>query len=103
MSMVSDAQLMDQQDTFIWAAQHNQKFLVCTMYRVLVVPNVIPHNHVLWKLKLPLKIKIFMWYLINGVALTKGNLAKRHWKWSLKCCSVIWMNTYNISFFVVPM
>jgi hypothetical protein len=34
---------------------------------------------------LPLKVKIFIWYLIKGVALTKDNLAKRQWKRSLKC------------------
>jgi hypothetical protein len=29
------------------------------------------HHKVLWKLKLPLKIKIFMWYILKGVVLTK--------------------------------
>ncbi|KAL5655443.1 hypothetical protein ACJX0J_034762 [Zea mays] len=27
----------------------------------------------------PLKIKIFMWYLIRGVVLTKDNLLRRNW------------------------
>jgi hypothetical protein len=84
--MVSDVQLMCQKDTFIWAAQHNGKVLAHSMYRVLAVPNVIPHNHVLWKLEIPLKNKIFIWYLIKGVALSKGNLAKRHRKGTSKCC-----------------
>jgi hypothetical protein len=30
---------------------------------------------VLWKMKVPLRIKIFMWYLKRGVVLTKDNLA----------------------------
>jgi hypothetical protein len=34
------------------------------------------NNKTLWNLKMPLKIKIFMWYLIKGVVLTK-DLAKR--------------------------
>ncbi|WVZ93022.1 hypothetical protein U9M48_039045 [Paspalum notatum var. saurae] len=33
----------------------------------------------LWKLKLPLKIKIFVWFLTKGVFLTKDNLKKRNW------------------------
>ena len=33
-------------------------------------------NKDLWKLRLPLKIKIFMWYLKRGVTLTKDNLAR---------------------------
>jgi hypothetical protein len=40
--------------------------------------NVSHHKH-LWKLKLPLKNKIFKWYLLKGVVLTKDNLAKRNW------------------------
>lgn len=43
------------------------------------------YKNPLWKLKVPLKIKIFMWYLIKGVVLTKDNLAKRNWHGSKKC------------------
>jgi hypothetical protein len=47
--------------------------------------DIIPSNHMmlLWKLKLSLKIKIFIWYLGRGVVLTKDNLAKRGSKGSL--------------------
>jgi hypothetical protein len=45
-----------------------------------------PRKNVVWKLKLPLKVKIFVWYLQKGVVLTKDNLVRRHWKGSLKCC-----------------
>ena len=30
----------------------------------------------IWKLKVPLKIKIFMWFLYKKIILTKYNLAK---------------------------
>jgi hypothetical protein len=33
----------------------------------------------LWKLKVPLCIKIFLWYLIRGVMLTKDNLIRQNW------------------------
>jgi hypothetical protein len=36
--------------------------------------------------KLPLKIKIFLWYLQRGVILTKDDLAKRNWRDSKQCC-----------------
>jgi hypothetical protein len=35
-------------------------------------------NKYLWKLKLPLKIKIFVWFLFKGVTLIKDNLLKRN-------------------------
>jgi hypothetical protein len=39
----------------------------------------------IWKLRLPLKIKKILWFLQNGVVLTKDNLAKKNWKGSQKC------------------
>jgi hypothetical protein len=39
----------------------------------------------IWKLKIPLKIKIFLWFLNNKVLLTKDNLAKRQWTGCTKC------------------
>ena len=30
----------------------------------------------IWRVKIPLKIKVFLWYLKMGVILTKDNLAK---------------------------
>jgi len=49
------------------------------MYRALTT-NEVSHHHVIWKLKTPLKIKVFMWYLLKGVTLTKDNIAMRRWK-----------------------
>jgi hypothetical protein len=40
----------------------------------------------LWKLKLPLKIKFFMWFLRGIVLLRKDNLVKGKWKGCSKCC-----------------
>ena len=48
-----------------------------------------PRRHPIWNLRIPLKIKLFMWYLINNIALTKDNLAKKQWKGSLKCDACI--------------
>jgi hypothetical protein len=47
---------------------------------------VIPYNTLIWKLKLPLIIKVFMWYLYKGVVLTKDNLVRRQWQEDRKCC-----------------
>jgi hypothetical protein len=56
-TMVSDVQLTGQKNRFRWVAQQDGKFTVRSMYRVLAIPNDIPHNHIVWKLKLPLKVK----------------------------------------------
>jgi hypothetical protein len=41
------------------------------MYRALFNYNHVSYNKTLWSLKVSLKIKIFMWYLIREVVLTK--------------------------------
>jgi hypothetical protein len=37
-------------------------------------------------MKLPLKIKIFMWFFHKKVILTKDNLIKRNWNGNTSCC-----------------
>jgi hypothetical protein len=56
-----------------------------------------------WKAKIPLKIKIFLWYLRNGVVLTKDNLVKRQWKGCTKCCFCAKHETIQHLFFDCPM
>ena len=46
--------------------------------------NIYLQNYV-WKLKIPQKIKIFMWFLHKKILLTKDNLAKRNWKSNSHC------------------
>jgi hypothetical protein len=39
----------------------------------------------IWKIIVPFKIKIFIWFLYKKVTLTKDNLAKRKWNGCKKC------------------
>lgn len=98
---VMHIQLTEQRDTFTWSLQQHERFSVRSMYTTYVVPNVVQHNHVIWKLKVPLKIKIFMWYLLKGVVLTKYNLAKRQWRGSTKCCFCNVDENIQYLFFIV--
>jgi hypothetical protein len=41
-------------------------------------PDCFPLNKSVWKLKRPLKIKVFDWFVLKGVILTKYNLLKRN-------------------------
>ena len=63
---VVDVQLHDRDDRFIWSLHQNGMFTVRTMYRALTT-NEVPHHHGIRKPKIPLKIKVFMWYLLKGV------------------------------------
>jgi hypothetical protein len=39
----------------------------------------------IWKMNIPLKTKVFGWYVCRGVTLTKDNLAKRNWHDNKSC------------------
>ena len=54
-------------------------------YQALIKTDVPNFNKGIWKLKAPLKLKVFLWYLRKGVILTKDNLAKRNWQGSTTC------------------
>jgi hypothetical protein len=85
-AMVADIQLTNHRDRFVWGLHQNGLFSVKSMYRAILEVQAMPYNNLIWKLKLPLKIKVFLWYLYKGVILTKDNLARRRWQADRKCC-----------------
>jgi hypothetical protein len=78
--------LTPEPDKFIWNLNESGLFTVKSMYLDLMNGHTRFLRKYLWKMKIPLKIKIFMWFLHNKVLLTKDNLAKRNWSGCLKCC-----------------
>lgn len=86
LSQTANIVLTHEQDEFRWNLTSSGMFSVKSHYLALVhcdIPNI---NNQLWKLKVPLKVRIFLWYLCQGVVLTKDNLAKRNWQGSTRCC-----------------
>ncbi|WVZ53335.1 LOW QUALITY PROTEIN: hypothetical protein U9M48_004295 [Paspalum notatum var. saurae] len=65
-------------DKFIWGLNKTGVFTVRSMYKHLINNGIIVSQEI-WKTKILLKTKIFMWYVKRGVLLTKDNLAKRNW------------------------
>jgi hypothetical protein len=60
----------------IWGDKDGH-FSIRSMYSLLMNTPPTNRNMLLWKLKLTLKIKIFLWYLCRGVTLTTDNLVKQ--------------------------
>ncbi|WVZ69697.1 hypothetical protein U9M48_018444 [Paspalum notatum var. saurae] len=77
---IAFVQLDNQHDSVNWILSKQGTFSVQTIYRYLVNQIAVPLNKSLWKLRLPLKNKIFNWFVLKGVILTKNNLLKRRWK-----------------------
>ncbi|WVZ49681.1 LOW QUALITY PROTEIN: hypothetical protein U9M48_001018, partial [Paspalum notatum var. saurae] len=70
-------------DIFMWGLHKTGSFTVRSMYRALI-SNDINMCQEIWRLKIPLKIKIFLWFLKKEVLLTKDNLVRRNWRGSIQ-------------------
>jgi hypothetical protein len=77
--------------------------LFSLMYQTLLDVDIIPHNSHLWKIRIPLKIKVFLWLLCREAILTKDNLVKRNWKGNDKCCFCSNYETTQHLFFDCPL
>jgi hypothetical protein len=78
--------LSSSHDKFIWNLNSSGVFTVKSLYLHQMNDGLGGEHNYLWKLKIPLKIKIFMWFLNKKVILTKDNLTKRNWSGCQKCC-----------------
>jgi hypothetical protein len=83
---LANIQLKDGKDEFHWNLLENGKFSVASFCNALTL-SVLPvlDNKKIWKMKIPLKNKVFCFYLRWGVILTKDNLIKRNWHGSKTC------------------
>jgi hypothetical protein len=79
-------ELNDLNDVFIWNLHQLGQYLVRSLYMALINNGTTHMNKQIWRLTVPLKIKIFMWHMKKRVVLTKDNLARQNWDGSKKCC-----------------
>ena len=74
-----DINLNEENDEFVWDLTASGVFSVKSMYLDYLNGHTVFLRKYIWKMKVPLKIKIFMWFLHRKVILTKDNLRKRNW------------------------
>jgi hypothetical protein len=60
------AQLTTDVDQVKWALEPGGKFFVSSLYRKINQGPSLPREKLIWKAKLPLKIKIFLWQMAKG-------------------------------------
>jgi hypothetical protein len=68
--------LNNQKDVFTWNLHQNGLYIVHLLYLTLINNGMANINKKIWRVKIPLKIKIFLWYMKKEVVLTKDNLAR---------------------------
>jgi hypothetical protein len=74
---IMHVRLNDQADVFVWNLHQHNQYTVESLYVALISNGVAHMNKQLWRLKVLLKINIFMWYT-RRVVLTKDNLARQN-------------------------
>jgi hypothetical protein len=75
--------------TFWYSISHfveSGRFSVKSIYLDMLNDNTVFLRKYIWKMKFPLKIRIFMWFVYQKEILTKDNLKKRNWQGSSRCC-----------------
>jgi hypothetical protein len=78
--------LTDRPDNFKWLLNSNGRFSDNSMYQAFLDTNIVPNISYLWKIKILLKIKVFVWLLYRKAILIKDNLVKRNWYGNVMCC-----------------
>jgi hypothetical protein len=77
--------LSNEKDIARWSWEKSGTFSVKSMYNHLFSGDPDEPNTKLWKSKIPLKIKIFLWLIQQNAILTKDNLSKRKWTGDIRC------------------
>uniref|UniRef100_A0A453IUH4 Reverse transcriptase zinc-binding domain-containing protein n=1 Tax=Aegilops tauschii subsp. strangulata TaxID=200361 RepID=A0A453IUH4_AEGTS len=80
-----EVQLSQQPDKLRWKLTRSGVFTVKSMYVDVINSSSIPSFKHVWAVKVPLKIKVFMWFVHKQVILTKENLTKRNWTGPTRC------------------
>jgi hypothetical protein len=82
--LVDDFQLEDEADGVRWKVGSSGKFRVKDLYLQLRAEGSFPQKF-LWKIKIPMKVRIFLWEVLKNSILTKDNLLKRGWTGNEQC------------------
>ena len=98
-----DVQLSQENDSFSWNLTTSGTFTVKSMYLDYMNGHTPFLRKYIWKIKVPLKIRIFMWFLHRKVILTKDNLLKRNWHGCKSCCFCDKDETIQHLFFDCPL
>lgn len=81
-----NVQFFDQSNKIHWKLSTNGIFSVKSMYMDLIDFGPLSRSLHMWKIKISLRIKIFIWFVHKRVVLTKDNLIKRRRVGCSKCC-----------------
>jgi hypothetical protein len=96
-------QLNGKKDMFVWGLTSSRTFTVKSMYLDMLDDDTKYLKKYIWKMKLPLKIKVFMGFFHRKIILIKDNLLKRNWNGNESCCFCDSKESIQHLFFECPL
>lgn len=101
--MLFRCNINNEQDKARWEWEKSGLFPVKSTYNHFVRKNEYGLSFKqIWKAKLPLKVKIFMWLTPREVILTKDNLQRPNWKGNYSCAFWTYRESVDHLFFDCP-
>ena len=78
LAIASSISFSEEKDSLIWELNSQGVYSVQTLYAIVSVRGIKQvYTPMMWKLRVPPRIHVFLWLLANNKLLTRGNLAKR--------------------------
>lgn len=77
----------ESKDTVLWVLDKPRCFTIKSLYRFLTnrgMPSRVAG--IIWKCKIPLKIKVFLWQVFNNKLPVGQSLIRRGWRGNGRCC-----------------
>uniref|UniRef100_A0A453DAW8 Reverse transcriptase zinc-binding domain-containing protein n=1 Tax=Aegilops tauschii subsp. strangulata TaxID=200361 RepID=A0A453DAW8_AEGTS len=85
-----------------WAPGPKRRFTTKSMYKLLESNLAGCDYRWIWKAKIPLKIRIFMWQLFQDAVLTRDVMKRRKWPGNANCSFCAARETAQHLFFLCP-
>lgn len=86
MDSLKEVALDNEEDQVIWALEKNNVFSSRSLYHFLTNRGTISKSmNAVWRAKIPLKVKIFLWQMSNDRLQSATCLKERGWKGSDLC------------------
>jgi S-adenosylmethionine:diacylglycerol 3-amino-3-carboxypropyl transferase len=78
--------LAGKSDVVTWVLERDGQYSSKSLYRFLSFGGVISKRlEGLWRARVPLKVKIFMWQMFHNKLQSADQLKKRNWKGEVNC------------------
>jgi hypothetical protein len=94
--------LNNEPDKLVWKLTNTGEFSVKSLYLAMQCNEVVPYKF-MWKVKIPLRIKTFLWLMLKKSILTRDVLLQRGGKCEKKCLFCGCNETIDHLFFKCPL